>query len=120
MNKWFIKTMQAIGYAGIGLFVAKRGIDTLYYKAKCKRFEKAKSELQRTNEMLNLRINNFDAIDTISNNPIIKEKAIDDNYDNTNIEIDEALDEDAKQIVDEMSDDEYKATLSYIRGDELD
>ena len=73
MNKWCTRVLQAVSGAGIGLFIAKRGIDKLYYKKVCERLEIQNSELRTINEKLERRLTNLESMNNLLKNLITQE-----------------------------------------------
>lgn len=107
----------AIGGLGIGFLIGRREVYDMAVQC---------DQLIETNKRLQ---NECDDLATINQNlreanrwktELMLKEAIVSDYATWQKETEDILTEDAGQIVDEMSDEEYQETLAYIQGDELD
>lgn len=114
--KWLKVAVGALAGCGVGYIIAKRRADDL--------------EVRRDNlvdENMRLESKCSDLVLTIDNlrrqnqwqRDLLLKEAIVEEYDDTTDAV-EAWAEESKQLVDEMSDEEYEETMAYIRSKEHD
>ena len=114
--KWLKVAAGALAGCGIGYMISKRKMDDLEVQRDnlaCEntRLEQKCETLARSND--NYRRANQIFIE-------LQKEAITDDYNTWKKETEDILAEESEQLVDEMSDEEYKETLAYIRDSELD
>lgn len=112
--KWLKAAVGTLAGCGIGYFIAKRRTDDLEVQRdnlanENSRLEQKCADMARVND--NLREANRWITEVALKEAIVE---IDDDLTRDV----EAWAEESKQIVDEMSDEEYKETLAYVEGSE--
>lgn len=122
---WFKRAVQAFVGCGIGCAIGVQGIEYLIVKRRADNLESMNNDLIEANKTMQAecerlkRINeNLREANRWITDVALKE-AIVEEYDNT-MDAVEAWAEESKQIVDEMSDEEYEETLAYIRSKKHD
>ena len=109
--------LSALIGLGFGIIIGKRKIDRLTV-------ERDELELQNQCteakcEILQRACDNLKSANDLFSNLLMQEKeAVADDYDTWKKETEDILAEEAGQIVDEMSDEEYQETLAYIQSNE--
>lgn len=106
----------AIGGLGIGFLIGRREVYNM--AARCDLMTKTNKMWQDKYEDLQLVNENLREANRWKTEVVLKEAIVED-YVDTMRDV-EAWAEESKQIVDEMSDEEYKETLAYVEGSEHD
>lgn len=107
----------AIGGLGIGFLIGRREVHKL--AVQCDQLTKTNQHLQDTCDDLVMVNQNLREANRWKTELMLKEAMVTD-YGAWKKETEDILAEEAGQIVDEMSDEEYQETLEYIQSDELD
>lgn len=102
---------------GIGFLIGQRGVHEI--AAQCDQLTETNKRMQDKCEELEMINDNLREANRWKTELMLGE-AIVNNYDAYVETDDDIFTEEAEQIVDEMSDEEYQATLEYMQRNELD
>lgn len=115
--KWLKVAAGALAGCGIGYMISKRKMDDLEVQRDNLVCENTR--LEQKCEMLSRSNDNYRRANQLFIELREKEAIVDD-YDTWKKETEDILAEESEQLVDEMSDEEYRQTLAYIGDSELD